>query len=1238
MELISKLENFGPFMFFFTLSCADKRFLENFTSILADEHIISYQNKDEVEKIFVDDKPLEQFLTENENKHEFIRQNVVTATRNFNNRVKQFIKHILKGPNNPMNITYYNYRIEFQMRGAAHVHGVLWVDMQKLENEKEFEGLNNTMMKIKRNEILESESDTMPLVNFVDKFISVSLKDPETRETVREVNTHHHTKSCRKYHSTCRFSFPKYPSKKTLIAQPSKRINQSESEESNENTNDKNDTSKEILRNVKDILENEELMSTLKMQYSGQIESIVDKKSILQKTISTIRRKYKKETKITKCVSEVLQLDKAQRILSNYLDLDEVFTNTRSLEHDCDKVLQILDKELNQYQAGRIDNLLKEAGVTNYDDYEKALKKSDAGYTVINKRDIDETYVNNYNREMILAWDANLDIQPCLDFYAVVSYITDYYSKDDTGTLQFLIEAAKETKNCDLKTQMKTLKDTFLTKRTMGLSEALYRLHPELHLKDSNVKSVFVPTGLPHKRSRFLKKIDEEFQSLYNSSHLVNVEGKEGKYIEKSSMIEKYVQRPAYLEKMCLCQFCQRYEPVRKIPKIAMEKITESTAKDKNNCYFAKDENDDIGESSNKNSIITSSETENKPLPSYILLNDVLPGEPKYMRLCKPSSLRFHKFKQSSGSACEYQYSELLLYQCFRDESELHPDNDEECLAKYLEMEKEICEVKSQCMPYLEDVEEGRLKAELSQEEIAQRLASELDAAGEQLDEDCAEVGISDDMDHLGREPGDLLETNNSVPEKNFYKQISVSNLEDLKKMTMMLDKEQRQVVDISMKYATDIVKATAASTCPPNAPKLIIQGGAGSGKSTVIDVLSQWVEHILRKSGDKTSHPYVLKLAPTGTAANIIKGQTMHNAFGFNFGNEFYSLTDKNRDSKRTLLQNLKMVIIDEMSMIKSDLLYQLDLRLKEITQQHEKDFGGVAVFLLGDLLQLKPVCAKYIFDRPSCNNYHVSYDIEPLWNTFGVINLIENHRSAEQKHYADLLNRIRFGTQTPDDINLLKTRVREENHPELPSDAVYIMCKNVDVKRINEQKLQLIKSEEVNVKAKHFMKTKEDFEPVLEKDGSIRNAPFENIFKFKIGAKCMLTYNLDTSDGLTNGARGKILDFCKNKSGEVTTIIVQFEDETVGKEKRNQNPSVKTKYPGMLATPIEKMEFEYSLSKKAYSTSSTAKTYQYPLKLCFAATAHKFQGQTIRKPNKLIMDLRSVFEPSQAEISLRL
>ena len=72
-----------------------------------------------------------------------------------------------------------------------------------------------------------------------------------------------------------------------------------------------------------------------------------------------------------------------------------------------------------------------------------------------------------------------------------------------------------------------------------------------------------------------------------------------------------------------------------------------------------------------------------------------------------------------------------------------------------------------------------------------------------------------------------------------------------------------------------------------------------------------------------------------------------MHNAFSFSFGNEFLSLGDKSRDEKRKILENLQIVIIDEYSMIKSDMLYQLDLRLKEIKQRSDIPFGGVSVFL---------------------------------------------------------------------------------------------------------------------------------------------------------------------------------------------------------------------------------------------------------------------------------------------------
>ena len=68
----------------------------------------------------------------------------------------------------------------------------------------------------------------------------------------------------------------------------------------------------------------------------------------------------------------------------------------------------------------------------------------------------------------------------------------------------------------------------------------------------------------------------------------------------------------------------------------------------------------------------------------------------------------------------------------------------------------------------------------------------------------------------------------------------------------------------------------------------MVVQGGAGSGKSTVIDILSQQVERILRFPGDHPDHPYCIKAAFTGTAAANIKGQTLHSAFSFSFGNEF--------------------------------------------------------------------------------------------------------------------------------------------------------------------------------------------------------------------------------------------------------------------------------------------------------------------------------------------------------------
>ena len=143
-EMLAKLENLGPFQFFWTLSCADSRWDENFSSLLIDFGItIHYSfNSDGFEetKVVLEGGGtlnlkdyMEQYV--DESKHEMIRTNILNASRNYNHRVKAFIKEIVLHKSNPMSVQYYSTKVEFQGRGAGHNHGVLWVDNLKESQE-----------------------------------------------------------------------------------------------------------------------------------------------------------------------------------------------------------------------------------------------------------------------------------------------------------------------------------------------------------------------------------------------------------------------------------------------------------------------------------------------------------------------------------------------------------------------------------------------------------------------------------------------------------------------------------------------------------------------------------------------------------------------------------------------------------------------------------------------------------------------------------------------------------------------------------------------------------------------------------------------------------------------------------------------------------------------------------------------------------------------------------------------
>ena len=118
-------------------------------------------------------------------------------------------------------------------------------------------------------------------------------------------------------------------------------------------------------------------------------------------------------------------------------------------------------------------------------------------------------------------------------------------------------------------------------------------------------------------------------------------------------------------------------------------------------------------------------------------------------------------------------------------------------------------------------------------------------------------------------------------------------------------------------------------------------------------------------------------------------------------------------------------------------------------------------------------------------------------------------------------------MGEESSEDLKLLSTRIRHRNDPSIPKDAVYIFATNIQVNKMNKVCLEQLETEEFVVKAKVSHKTMKNYKPLVDNDGNIHGTGLQNELKLKIGAKVLLTNNLRTSDGLTNGAFGEILGY---------------------------------------------------------------------------------------------------------------
>ncbi len=483
------------------------------------------------------------------------------------------------------------------------------------------------------------------------------------------------------------------------------------------------------------------------------------------------------------------------------------------------------------------EEFLATLGVSE-EQYMKYISISKRGKILILKRDVNERFINNYNIEMLTAWNANMDIQLALDPYAVITYIVNYVSKDESGMTKNLLDTLRAKAKGLLAEIISALQKTFLTRRQNGLSEAVYKTLPEFRLKNSNVTCIYIASGFPDNRSVFFTKVsddelvevsdDEEENDGEDEAPIykpkpTKIEGRAGTWQQATTVIDRYALRPTKLENICLAQFAIWYTYTKKVSKGA---------------EFDEDGNCTNIEAAVKPKVFHSDTI----LPRYISLKEPLTG---FLRLRGyPSVMRIHNSKKKEGH--ERQYSEMLLFSPWRDEvHEFHRYDAEACIREF-EQRKQVIDQNRKMIypgePTLDTLSSNLFDNEALHEKPS-HIYDTLNPQGEQDQEDIREEGEAIDpayesFGYFGNL--DLNQNENTSSDDFKHKRIDLPEEEELLFLTRRLVPEQMTILNRVVTTCRERIKHHFKSrqfqegmqeilTTKIKPLRIIIHGGSGN-------------------------------------------------------------------------------------------------------------------------------------------------------------------------------------------------------------------------------------------------------------------------------------------------------------------------------------------------------------------------------------------------------------------------
>lgn len=387
----------------------------------------------------------------------------------------------------------------------------------------------------------------------------------------------------------------------------------------------------------------------------------------------------------------------------------------------------------------------------------------------------------------------------------------------------------------------------------------------------------------------------------------------------------------------------------------------------------------------------------------------------------------------------------------------------------------------------------------------------------------------------------------------------------------------------------------------------IYLTGKAGTGKTTFLK--------FIREISDKSS----IVLAPTGVAALNAGGQTIHSFFRIPFSiftpddirlrfkaekddsdrTTIYEIF-KYRRNQKNMIKGLELIIIDEVSMVRCDLLDVVDRILRAVRKRETEPFGGVQMLFIGDAFQLSPIVKneqweilKHYYETPFFFSSYGYRESAPDY-----IELDKIYRQTD-KDFIDLLNKVRNNDLDANDMEMLNSRflpsiVKNENH-----NYVLLATHNHLVDETNYRKLGEIEYQPV------------EYEAEIVGEFPEKIYPTDLILNLKVGAQVMFIRN-DANRRFYNGKIGVISELAADK------VSVLTEEGEIIEVKR---------------TGWDNITYTWNKEEKKIDEEIIGTFIQFPLRLAWAITVHKSQGLSF---DRIIADLRASFSPGQVYVAL--